>query len=270
MFYLFNSTFAHIPPHGLVVTATTSLKIRDCTFSLVHPKSLVIENTKSVEVINNQFSINTIQVISYKDVSSLFISCNRLPVDQYKPECTDADATDDTTFLARQATDTKDTPDTITTTNQRQIEEHSSLNALISGLIVITIFVSLSMLVIVLLCVRNWEIIKNEIIEVVCDTRENIEPLKVYSIPAPPPPPPPVEMQTLLHSQHSTKQELFTPVWLEEIQINKIFTKQKSINEETEESENTDPATDYKKADNMNERHIRENSRTESDQEVNN
>ena len=259
MFDLFNSTFAHIPPHGLVVTATTSLKIRDCTFSLVHPKSLVIENTKSVEVINNQFSINTIQVISYKDVFSLFISCNRLPVDQYKPECTDEDATDDTTFQSRD-----------TSTNQRQIEEHSSLNALISGLIVITIFVSLSMLVIVLLCVRNWEIIKNEIIEVVCDTRENIEPLKVYSIPAPPPPPPPVEMQTLLHSQHSTKQELFTPVWLEEIQINKIFTKQKSINEETEESENTDPATDYKTDDNTNERHIRENSRTESDQEVNN
>ena len=40
--------------------------------------SIMLEKTKYVEVRNNQFSMNAIQVISYKDGSSVYISCNRL------------------------------------------------------------------------------------------------------------------------------------------------------------------------------------------------
>ena len=66
------------------------------------------------------------------------------------------------------------------------------------------------------------------------------------AIPIPPPLPPPIEMNTLLKPHLTTKQQLFAPVWMQEIQNNKIFNKQKSINEDLDEkvNENKCPTDD--------------------------
>ena len=48
--------------------------------------SIKMEKTKNIEVRNNQFSLNAIEVISYRDGSSVLISCNRLLGDFIKPE----------------------------------------------------------------------------------------------------------------------------------------------------------------------------------------
>ena len=86
-FLISNSTFGHIPIRGLRVSRTDKLVIKDSTFTRVYPKSVVLEKTKVVQVMNNQFSAEAIQVISYKDGLSVFISCNRLLGDFVKPEC---------------------------------------------------------------------------------------------------------------------------------------------------------------------------------------
>merc|ERR550534_870946 len=56
-------------------------------------------------------------------------------------------------------------------------------------------------------------------------------------IPEPPPPPPPVELEALLNSKsQKDKVQLFAPIWLEEIQSNKIYKKYSERNQKVEES----------------------------------
>ena len=91
----------------------------------------------------------------------------------------------------------------------------------------------------------------------------------MVAVPIPPPPPPPVEVDTLLNPKHGTKPQLFAPVWMDEIQNNKIFNRQKSINEDLAGSDNHIGAALVKNDDDdvsQGADHI-ENSRTESDQE---
>ena len=68
--------------------------------------SIMIETSKNVEVRNNQFSMNAHQVISYKDGSSVFISCNRMLGDFVKPECIPTTTTTKTTTTTTKITTT--------------------------------------------------------------------------------------------------------------------------------------------------------------------
>ena len=89
------------------------------------------------------------------------------------------------------------------------------------------------------------------------------------AVPIPPPPPPPVEVDTLLNPKHGTKPQLFAPVWMDEIQNNKIFNRQKSINEDLAGRNKQSEAVEVKNNDDdvsQGADHV-ENSRTESDQD---
>merc|ERR1712173_554252 len=67
--------------------------------------------------------------------------------------------------------------------------------------------------------------------------KEEAELLTKPVIPEPPPPPPPVELEALLSSKSSKdKVQLFAPIWLEEIQSNKIYKKYSERNQKLEES----------------------------------
>ena len=57
------------------------------------------------------------------------------------------------------------------------------------------------------------------------------------SVPPPPPPPPPPAAPLTQVSPTSVQPQLFTPIWMEEIQKNKIFAKQKLIMQNSTEEE---------------------------------
>jgi hypothetical protein len=50
----------------------------DSHFPHIYPRSIEVDKVKEVVVINNEFAINAIKVVSAKDGSLLYISCNRL------------------------------------------------------------------------------------------------------------------------------------------------------------------------------------------------
>lgn len=281
-FNILNCSFSHLPVRGLVVNRADKLVIKDSTFARVYPKSMVLEKTRVVEVVNNQFSVEAIQVISYKEGSSVFISCNRLLGDFIKPECfttTTASTTTlrstTTTTISTTATTTTSKPATIRSLPTPSQPQQSPLVTILVILIIILLLVML--LVISAICVINWTKIRKQFDHLSSppptpDHKDDEEPLHVVAVPAPPPPPPPVEMESLLNPQHCAKQQLFAPVWMDEIQNNKIFNRQKSINQELEgcdeQKEDTLKKQDENDKDDIShDADYKENSRTESDQD---
>ena len=180
----------------------------------VYPMSIMLEKTKYVEVRNNQFSMNAIQVISYKDGSSVLISCNRLLGDFIKPECIPTTTTTTTTTTP---TTTTTTPSTTSTTSPRTsttklivVEKEVEAN---TGVVIILVIL-LSLLLIIIsgliaaVCFLKWNKIKKELFHVTSQApliegkeKEETELLtKPVVIPEPPPPPPPVELGKNFHT----------------------------------------------------------------------
>ena len=171
----------------------------------VYPMSIKMEKTKYIEVRNNQFSLNAIQVISYRDGSSVLFSCNRLLGDFIKPECiTTTSTTTVTTSTTTTTTTTTTTQSTtkMTTTVALDVEEAGSSTA-----VVVILIVLLSLLLIVIsgivavFCFLKWNKIKKELFQVTSQAplleekeKEETEPLSEVKIPVPPPPPPPIEL----------------------------------------------------------------------------
>ena len=164
-------------------------------------------------------------------------------------------------------------------------------------------------------CFLKWSKIKKDLFQAagasqapLIEEKEEAELLnKPPVIPEPPPPPPPVELgeflfavlemdlfislsntEALLNSKsQKDKVQLFAPIWLEEIQSNKIYKKYSERNQKVEESKlrakeedaheeagkTTSKETDKNEDDmqentkEMEETEHTENSRTESDQD---
>ena len=103
------------------------------------------------------------------------------------------------------------------------------------------------------------------------DIKEETRALQAVSLLIPPPPPPPETQETLLLQPDRTNQQILNPAWLEEIQNNKIFSKQKQCNQgkawiSQEISRNHDDA-DGHLASQDDILYEKENSRTESAQD---
>merc|ERR1711953_624611 len=289
-FSVLNSTFAHIPQVGIYVETTGQLEIKDNIFMKVYPMSIKMEKTRYIEVRNNQFSLNAIQVISYREGSSVLISCNRLLGDFIKPECitTTSTTTVTTSTTTKITTTTKPTTTTTSTTIAVDVEPTGSSTAVVAVLIIL-----LSLLLIIIsgiiaaVCFLKWNKIKKEFFQVTSQAplieekeKEESEPLSKVEIPVPPPPPPPIELEALLSSKsNKDKVQLFAPIWLEEIQNNKIYKKYSERNQKIDEEKTQENRTEEKISEtkeesgdgagnqDMNNTEEKENSRTESDQD---
>ena len=159
--------------------------------------------------------------------------------------------------------------------------------------------------IIAAVCFLKWNKIKKEFFQVTSQAplieekeKEESEPLSKVEIPVPPPPPPPIELgqsltrtlpysllilsllEALLSSKsNKDKVQLFAPIWLEEIQNNKIYKKysernQKIDEEKTQENRTEENTSETKEESgdgagnqDMNNTEEKENSRTESDQD---
>jgi len=289
-FSILNSTFAHIPQVGIYVERTGNLEIKDNIFMKVYPMSIKMEKTKNIEVRNNQFSLNAIEVISYRDGSSVLISCNRLLGDFIKPECitTTSTTTVTTSTTTKITTTTKPTTTTTSTTVAVDVEPTGSSTA-----VVVVLIILLSLLLIIIsgiiaaVCFLKWNKIKKEFFQVTSQAplieekeKEESEPLSKVEIPVPPPPPPPIELEALLSSKsNKDKVQLFAPIWLEEIQNNKIYKKYSERNQKIDEEKTQENRTEEKTSEtkeesgdgagnqDMTNTEEKENSRTESDQD---
>merc|ERR1712110_1145257 len=97
--------------------------------------------------------------------------------------------------------------------------------------------------IIAAVCFLKWNKIKKEFFKVTSqaplieeEEKEETEPLSKVEIPVPPPLPPPIEIDSLLNIKNNKdKVQLFAPIWLEEIQNNKIYKKYSERNQKIEE-----------------------------------
>merc|ERR1719282_2208019 len=110
--------------------------------------------------------MNAIQVISYKDGSSVLISCNRLLGDFIKPECIPTTTTTTTTTTPPSTTST--TSPRTSTTKLIVVEKEVEAN---TGVVIILVIL-LSLLLIIIsgliaaVCFLKWNKIKKELFHV--------------------------------------------------------------------------------------------------------
>ena len=276
-FLLESSTLSHFPPNSVTIERTSKVIIKDCIFLRLSSGSVKIKKTKQVEVINNELSINAIKAISASEGSHLFISCNRLLGDPIAPEClptTTTMASMETAFLTSSSA-------LLSRLNSNEGKHDSSdfvavqtLFSVVTGaLVVLTILI---IVIIVLVWRRNHLIPSHRSEDYILHSEDPIHP---PCIPLPPPMPPaplydPSQHKTMSGGQTSAL-KIAHPVWLDEIQNNPIFNRQRnklteevlplrSISGIIEQMEGEETTGGVGEEGELN---VRESSKTESDQE---
>ena len=232
-----NSTFAHIPTRGVQVSRAKLVDISGSTFSRISRRSIVVEKIKEVMVIDNQMTVNALEVVYAKDGSHLMISCNRLLNQRVSTDCSQTTTT--TTTTTTTATTTRRTvvlspgySDSIVKDNGKETNDGGHLPEIIGGVIGGLLIITIVLLVLILRKKREADGSKANGIEAAKVTSENgFE--KVEEAPAPvgtEAGEEPKETDSLLGSDDEDDRPKFaSPIWLEEIQKNKIFNRQKSL-----------------------------------------
>ena len=248
-----SSTFSHLPPSSLVIKKTSKVIIRDCIFLRMYPSSITVSQTKRVEVVHNELSLNAIKAVSTSDGSHLFISCNRWSVssqlcrkssysvptrllgDPVAPEClptttTTSSTTTTTEVVADMMAETSSSPSSAVLSHLQTSQQEAGVTVETLVGVVTGALVILSVLVIIILAllVRKHNILHSE------------GPVQASSIPAPTNlPVSPLYTPDLAKISRLGGERLVVtgPVWLDEIQNNPIFNRQRHKLTEEEEEE---------------------------------
>jgi len=260
-----SSTFSHLPPGSVQVDRTGKVTIRDCIFLRISPGSFQVKRTKEVEVTKNELSVNAIKAISATEGSHLYISCNRLLGDPIPPEClpTTTTTTTTTSTTTTSTTTTSRTSSSALAVGSTTTSSSSTGLQTLLGVVVGTLAVLLLLLAVLLLLLLRRQHTKSESAAVLVPEEPEAPPV-MSTIPAPPPMPP---APSPIAEHKITGQEvpkLPPPIWLEEIQCNAIFNKQrhKLLSDKQSHVEKEEGRDD------LEEHSLKENSKTESDQEA--
>ena len=84
---LYQASLSHLPPPGLSVVNADKVSIIDSVLNNTTPGVVSLDTVEEVEIVNNQFNIDTIQLVQTKNSTSLYISCNRLHDEPVNLEC---------------------------------------------------------------------------------------------------------------------------------------------------------------------------------------
>jgi len=84
---LYQASLAHLPPPGLSVVNADKVSIIDSVLNNTAPGVVSLDTVEEVEIVNNQFNIDTIQLVQTKNSTNLYISCNRLLGEPVSLEC---------------------------------------------------------------------------------------------------------------------------------------------------------------------------------------
>ena len=235
------------------MTGSAKIEIVDCVFEQVHLQSIVVERSRELEMVGNQFGGSAVQILSYRDTSSAIIRCNRVMGSVIRHGCNRTMATIPNNHTI---------PSKVYTRYQyRTVEELRAVGEEGEGDWLVIFFG------VVLLCsigiytsyvgYNNWKIfvkLKNGVLAQFRDligvgVSNIVEEQTIHketTVPEPPPPPDSQKVESSLKSSNtksaSGRTQVMTPVWLNEIQNNEIFNKQKkiSLDSNKKESEGTE------------------------------
>ena len=259
-----SSTFSHLPPSSLVIKKTSKVIIRDCIFLRMYPSSITVSQTKRVEVVHNELSLNAIKAVSTSDGSHLFISCNRWSVssllcrkssysvptrllgDPVAPEClptttTTSSTTTTTEVVADMMAETSSSPSSAVLSHLQTSQQEAGVTVETLVGVVTGALVILSVLVVIILALL---VRKHNYLAKCSRSQDYIlhseGPVQASSIPAPHPlPVSPLYTPDLAKISRLGGERLVVtgPVWLDEIQNNPIFNRQRHKLTEEEEEE---------------------------------
>merc|ERR1711892_1220379 len=84
---IYQASLSHLPPPGLSVVNADKVSIIDSVLNNTAPGVVSLDTVEEVEIVNNQFNIDTIQLVQTKNSTNLYISCNRLLDEPVNLEC---------------------------------------------------------------------------------------------------------------------------------------------------------------------------------------
>ena len=221
-----------VPSHtaSAQVERAARLSITNCIFLRLSPGSVTVQQTNTVVVQNNQLAINAMVAVVAADGSHLTISCNRLLGDPVPAECLHTTTTTTTTSTSTSTVSTVRLPATTTgrtassallapgagTGGTGLVPGQALLGAAGGALAV------LLLLLLVMLAVASRRRSQH--------SADYVLHAETSVIPVPPPPPPaqpshqPRRLRLPAEDFPPLQQN---PLWLEEIQNNSIFNKQR-------------------------------------------
>lgn len=256
------TVFSHVPRRGFEVSVARKLNIKDCSFLSLSPQSIVVEKTKEVIVLGNEMTMNALDVVYAKDGSHLMISCNRILNHPVSPECSKTTTTSTTT------TTTTKLP-VVLMNNRENLKEDSDketgfLPELIGGIVGGIVLILVIVFVFLILARRRRRPKTETVLEVQSVQVEN-DVEKGNDDPK--------ESDSLLLGEEAENEDevemrpkFSAPIWLEEIQQNRIFNKQKSLLSEEGLKDLVENKAEKVEVDELN-IEVKESSRTESDEE---
>lgn len=228
-----SSTFAHIPRRGFEISRARILDIRDSSFLRISSQSVVVEQTKEVKVLKNEMAVNALEAVYAKDGSHLIISCNRLLNHPVSPECSRTTTTTTTTtpppYLYQDNLREKGKGENGSSGGRESIVAEL-IGGVVAGIVVITA------LILFFLCAVKRR------------RKDEQQPQQPQTIIIHVPAEPKEDKKEEKKTEDSKESDLLLgpedldgdddeeeekhkarPVWLEEIQKNRIFNKQKSL-----------------------------------------
>jgi len=262
-FFITASTFSHVPEKGFSFEQTDKLSIKDSVFERISPGSITAVGSKEILIFNNEFNINAVDVIKASKASKVHISCNRLLNEASNSECVSTSTTTSTSAETTKTTASVVVESSVSEAtsspgvSEKQIEESWVTVELIVGVTVggCLVLLLLVIVIIVIMCkyhkkgkikaeetsilnesekqiyfTESESITEKKEAKSEVENKQNTEETATEEDPFLEP-----ETDTGVNEEEGYRPRFSTPVWLSEIQDNKVFNKQKSLNNNTEE-----------------------------------
>jgi len=253
-FLISDVTFSHIPENGLIFDRTDKLSIKDSVFKRISPASITAVGSKDILILNNQFNINAVEVIKASKGSKLYISCNRLLAEPLNPECvttttvTESPPTSPTVTRESYPSEVYQPPEV----SEKQIEESWVTVELVIGVTVGGFLVLFLLIIVIIFIMCNYKkkgktktkdsTISDCDTENLCNEPQSVTETEEAKVDLNDEKESDTEEDILLRQGNKetvvvdeTRPRFSSPVWLSEIQDNKVFNKQKSMNNNPKE-----------------------------------
>ena len=244
-------TFAHIPVNGFEISRARLVEIRDSLFSRVSPRSVIVEKSEKVNVAYNQMNINAFEAVYATDGSHLHISCNRILRRPISPDCSRTSTTTSTTTTTTTTTPlpppivrNMDYDGPLGSKGRREEDTTGGISGEMIGGIVVGILVVVAVILLFILVSRRrqqdkpLDAAKNADLDEKIEKGDNAAPATTEEKEALLPLEVAVTVATSEDDENRSvvddedvelRPKFASPIWIEEIQKNKIFNRQKSL-----------------------------------------
>ena len=149
---IYKTIFSQLPSNGLAMENTGKVSIIDSVFNNTAFGSIIVDTAEEVEIVNNQFSIDTLEVLKMYESPNLYISCNRLIGEAIHVECSTISSSVHIVSSSRRSSPDSVVPSLATASLDIKSEKQDSTS--VNTILWVLVALGLFLLSVIFLCIR--------------------------------------------------------------------------------------------------------------------